>query len=140
MNRPQQLTSDSRVAQIHARHAALTAERAQASTDLARAEQAVTDLLSSRGRPPRELRRRVQRDRDRVMTRLRAIDTEVHQLQAERAALHGRVAAIRAELAQLSRRDDPVIAALTIAQYSERFFALQRELRDLVGADSGAVA
>ena len=54
--------------------------------------------------------------------------------------VHERVAAIRAELAQLSRRDDPVTAALTIAQYSERFFALQRELRDLVGGQPAALA
>ncbi len=137
MNRPQP-TPDSRVAQIHARLAALTTERAQASTDLTRAEQAVTDLLSSRGRPPRELRRRVQRDRDRAKTRLVALEAEGRQLQAELAALQERVAAIRVELAQLSRRDDPVTAALTIAQYSERFFALQRELRDLVGGEPGA--
>ncbi len=140
MNGPQQPPSDSRVAQIHARLEALTTERTQASTDLARAEQAVTELLSPRGRPPRELRRRVQRDRDRVKTRLVAIEAEVRQLQAELAALHERVAAIRAELAQLSRRDDPVTAALTIAQYSERFFALQRELRDLVRGEPAAVA
>jgi chromosome segregation ATPase len=139
MNRAQP-TPDSRVAQIHARLEALTTERADASTDLARAETAVTDLLTSRGRPPRELRRRVQRDRDRAKTRLVAIEAEVRQLQAELAALHGRVAAIRAELAQLSRRDDPVTAGLTIAQYSERFFALQRELRDLVGGEPAAVA
>ena len=98
---------------------------------------AVTDVLSSRSRPPRELRRRVQRDRDRAKTRLLAIEAEGRQLQAELAALHERVAAIRAELAQLSRRDDPVTAGLTIAQYSERFFALQRELRDLVGGPTG---
>ena len=139
MNRAQP-TPDSRVAQIHARLEALTTERADASTDLARAETAVTDLLTLRGRPPRELRRRVQRDRDRAKTRLVAIEADVRQLQAELAALHGRVTAIRAELAQLSRRDDPVIAALTIAQYSERFFALQRELRDLVGGEPAAVA
>ncbi len=139
MNRPQP-TLDSRVAQIHARLEALTTERANASTDLARAETAVTELLTSRGRPPRELRRRVQRDRDRAKTRLVAIEAEGRQLQAELAALHDRVAAIRVELAQLSRRDDPVTAGLTIAQYSERFFALQRELRDLVGAEPGAAA
>lgn len=126
--------------QIHARLEALTTERADASTDLARAETAVTDLLTARGRPPREVRRRVQRDRDRAKTRLVAIETEGRQLQADLAALHARVAAIRAELAQLSRRDDPVTAGLTIAQYSERFFALQRELRDLVGGEPGAVA
>ncbi len=139
MNRPQP-TPDSRVAQIHARLAALRTERPNASTDLARAEQAVTDLLTSRSRPPRELRRRVQRDRDRAKTRLAAIDAEARQLQDELAALQARVAAIRTELAQLSRRDDPVTAGLTIAQYSERFFALQRELRDLVGGEPGAVA
>jgi predicted nucleic acid-binding Zn-ribbon protein len=139
MNRPQP-TPDSRVAQIHARLEALTTERADASTDLVRAETAVTDLLTSRGRPPREMRRRVQRDRDRAKTRLVAIESECRQLQAELAALHDRVAAIRVELAQLSRRDDPVTAGLTIAQYSERFFALQRELRDLVGAEPGAAA
>src|SRR5918998_2593042 len=139
MNRAQP-TPDSRVAQIHARLEALTTERADASTDLARAETAVTDLLTSRGRPPRELRRRVQRDRDRAKTRLVAIEAECRQLQAELMALHERVAAIRAELAQLRRRDDPVTAALTIAQDSERFFALQRELRDLVGGEPAAVA
>jgi len=135
-----QPTSDSRMAQIHARLEALTTERADASTDLARAATAVTDLLTARGRPPREVRRRVQRDRDRAKTHLVAIETEGRQLQADLAALHARVAAIRAELAQLSRRDDPVTAGLTIAQYSERFFALQRELRDLVGGEPGAVA
>ena len=139
MNRAQP-TPDSRVAQIHARLEALTTERADASTDLARAETAVTDLLTSCGRPPRELRRRVQRDRDHAKTRLVAIEADVRQLQAELAALHGRVAAIRAELAQLSRRDDPVTAGLTIAQYSDRFFALQRELRDLVGGEPAPVA
>ena len=82
----------------------------------------------------------MQRDRDRAKTRLVAIEAEGRQLQAELAALHDRVAAIRVELAQLSRRDDPVTAGLTIAQYSERFFALQRELRDLVGAEPGAAA
>ncbi len=126
--------------QIHARLEALTTERADASTDLARAETAVTDLLTARGRPPREVRRRVQRDRDRAKTRLVAIEPEGRQLQADLAALHARVTAIRAELAQLSRRDDPVTAGLTIAQYSERFFALQRELRDLVGGEPGAAA
>ncbi len=139
MNRSQP-TSDSRMAQIHARLEALTTERADASTDLARAETAVTDLLTARGRPPRELRRRVQRDRDRAKTRLVASETEGRQLQADLAALHARVTAIRAELAQLSRRDDPVTAGLTIAQYSERFFALQRELRDLVRGEPGAAA
>ena len=139
MNR-QQPTPDSRVAQIHARLEALTTERADASTDLARAETAVTELLTSRGRPPRELRRRVQRDRDRAKTRLVAIEAEGRQLQDELAALHARVATIRAELAQLSRRDDPGTAGLTIAQYSERFFALQRELRGLVGEEPGAAA
>ena len=128
------------MAQIHARLEALTTERADASTDLARAETIVTELLAARSRPPRELRRRVQRDRDRAKTRLVAIEAECRQLQAELAALHDRVAAIRVELAQLSRRDDPVTAGLTIAQYSERFFALQRELRDLVGAEPGAAA
>jgi predicted nucleic acid-binding Zn-ribbon protein len=137
---PAQPTSDDREAQIHARLAALTTEQVQASSDLTRAETAVTDVLSSRSRPPRELRRRVQRDRDRAKTRLVAIEAECRQLQAELMALHERVAAIRAELAQLSRRDDPVTAALTIAQDSERFFALQRELRDLVGDEPGAVA
>lgn len=137
---PPQPSRDSRVAQIHARLEGLTTERAHASTNLARAETAVTALLTSRGRPPRELRRCVQRDYDRAKTRLMAIEAEVQQLQAEGAALHERVAAIRAELGQLSRRDDPVTAGLTIAQYSERFFALQRELRDLVGGERGGVA
>ncbi len=132
MNRAQP-TAASRVAQIHARLEALTTERSHASADLTRAEQAATAVLTARSRPPRELRRRVQRDRDRAKTRLVAIETGCRQLQAELAALHERVAAIRAELAQLSRRDDPVTAGLTIAQYSERFFALQRELRELVG-------
>ncbi len=100
MNRPQP-TRDSRMAQIHARLEALTTERAHASTDLARAETAVTDLLTARGRPLRELRRRLQRDRDRAKTRLVAIETEGRQLQADLAALHARVAAIRGELAQL---------------------------------------
>ena len=82
----------------------------------------------------------MQRDRDRVKTRLVAIEAEVRQLQDELAALHERIAAIRAELAQLSRRDDPVTAGLTIAQYSDRFFALQRELRDLAGGELATVA
>ncbi|HZG67312.1 MAG TPA: hypothetical protein VEZ12_11245 [Herpetosiphonaceae bacterium] len=139
MNRPQP-TRDSRWEQIHARLETLRTERANVSTDLARAEKAATDLLTTRSRPPRELRRRVQRDRDRVKTRLVAIEAEVRQLQDELAALHERIAAIRAELAQLSRRDDPVTVGLTIAQYSERFFALQRELRDLVGGEPGVAA
>ncbi len=139
MNRSQP-TAGSRVAQIHARLEALTTERSHASADLTRAEQAATAVLTARSRPPRELRRRVQRDRDRAKTRLVAIETECRQLQAELAALHERVAAIRAELAQLSRRDDPVTAGLTIAQYSARFFALQRELRDLVGGAPASVA
>ncbi len=139
MTRPQP-TRDGREAQIHARLETLGTERAHANADLARAEQALTDLLSSRGRPPREVRRRVQRDRDRVRTRLAAIDAEISQLQDELVARRARIAAIRAELAQLDRRDDPETAGLTIAQYSERYFALQRELRDLVGVEPGAQA
>jgi len=126
--------------QIHARLETLGTERAHVSADLARAEQAVTDLLTVRRRPARTLRRTVQRDRDRVKSRLVAIDAAVRQLQDELAALHARVVAIRAELAQLSRRDDPLTAGLTIAQYSERFFALQHELRDLVGGEPGVAA
>ncbi len=139
MNGPQPIP-DSRVEQIHARLDTLSTERANASAELARAEKAVTDLLTSRGRPPRTLRRAVLRDRDRAKTRLVAIEAEVRQLQDELAALHERVAAIRAEFAQLGRRDDPVTVGLTIAQYSERFFALQRELRDLVGGEPGVAA
>ncbi len=71
---------------------------------------------------------------------VRWIKPQCRQLQAELAALHARVATIRAELAQLSRRNDPVTAGLTIAQYSERFFALQHELHDLVGDAPEAVA
>jgi septal ring factor EnvC (AmiA/AmiB activator) len=136
MNGPQTIPG-SRREQIHARLEALRRERATASTDLARANKAA-NLLAARSRPPRALRRDVQRDRDRVKTRLAAIDAEVQQLQDELAMLHERVAAIRAELAQLGRRDDPVTAGLTISEYSERFFALQLELRDLVGLDPGA--
>ena len=139
MNRAEP-THDRREAQIQARLEALGTERTQASADLARAEQALTDLLSSRSRPPRELRRTVQRGRDRARSRLAAIDADVRQLQDELAARRARIAAIRAELAKLDQRDDPVTAGLTITQYSERYFALQRELRDLVGADPGAVA
>ena len=138
MNGPQTIPA-SRREQIHARLEALQRERATASTDLARADKAA-NLLAARSRPPRELRRRVQRDRDRVKTRLVAIEAEVRQLQDELAALHERVAAIRAELAQLSWRDDPVTVGLTISAYSERFFALQLELRDLVGLDPRAAA
>ena len=138
MNGPQTIPG-SRREQIHARLEALQRERATASTDLARADKAA-HLLAARSRPPRALRRDVQRDRDRVKTRLAAIEAEVQQLQDELAMLHERIAAIRAELAQLSRRDDPVTVGLTIAQYSERFFALQRELRDLVGGEPLAVA
>ena len=133
-------TRDSRMEQIHARLETLGTERAHVSADLARAEQAVTDLLTVRRRPARTLRRTVQRDRDRVKSRLVAIDAAVRQLQDELAALHARVVAIRAELAQLSRRDDPLTAGLTIAQYSERFFALQHELRELVGGEPGVAA
>ncbi len=133
-------TRDSRMEQFHARLETLGTERAHVSADLARAEQAVTDLLTVRRRPARTLRRTVQRDRDRVKSRLVAIDAAVRQLQDELAALHARVVAIRAELAQLSRRDDPLTAGLTIAQYSERFFALQHELRDLVGGEPGVAA
>ena len=137
MNGPQTIP-DSRRAQIHARLEALQRERANASADLARADKAAADLLTARSRPPRSLRRGVQRDRDRVKTRLAAIDAEVQHLQDELAERRERVAAIRAELAQLGQRDDPVTAGLTISEYSERFFALQRELRDLVGDDPGA--
>ena len=138
MNGPQPIP-DSRREQIHARLEALQRERATASTDLARADKAA-NLLAARSRPPRALRRDVQRDRDRVKTRLAAIDAEVQHLQDELAALHERLAVIRVELAQLGQRDDPVTAGLTISEYSERFFALQRELRDLVGDDPGAPA
>jgi len=132
-----QPTRNSREAQIHARLETLGTERAHVSADCARAEQALSDLLTSRSRPPRELRRRVQRDRDRVRTRLAAIDVEMRQLQDELVARRERIAAIQAELAQLDRRDDPATARLTIAQYSERYFALQRELRELVGPTQG---
>ena len=47
---------------------------------------------------------------------------------------------VRAELAQLEQRDDPVTAGMTIAHYSERFFALRRELRDLVGGEAAGTA
>ena len=139
MNRPQP-TRDSRVEQIHARLEILGTERANASATLARVEKAVTELLASRSRPPRELRRALQRDRDRVKTRLAAIEVEVRQLQDELTALRARVGAIQAELAQLGRRNDPVTVELTISQYSERLFALQRELRELVGANQGVEA
>ncbi len=138
MNGPQTIPG-SRREQIHARLEALQRERATASTDLARADKAA-NLLAARSRPPRALRRDVQRDRDRVKTRLAAIDAEVQHLQDELAERRERVAAIRAELAQLGQRDAPVTAGLTISAYSERFFALQRELRDLVGDDPGATA
>ncbi len=136
MNGPQTIPG-SRREQIHARLEALQRERATAGTDLARADKAA-NLLATRSRPPRALRRDVQRDRDRVKTRLAAIDAEVQHLQDELAALHERIAAIRVELAQLGQRDDPVTAGLTISAYSERFFALQRELRELGGDDPGA--
>jgi chromosome segregation ATPase len=139
MNGPQ-TTPGSRLEQIQARLETIQRERATASTDLARADKVATNLLAARSRPPRALRRDVQRDRDRVLTRLAAIDAEVQQLQEELAVLHQRVATIRAELAQLGRRDDPVTAGLTIAEYSERFFALKLELRELVGVDPGAAA
>ena len=137
MNGPQ-TPPDNRWEQIHARLEALRRERGHASADLARAEKAATALLTAGRRPERALRRGVQRDRDRAKTRLAAIDAEVQYLEDELAARHARIAAIRAELAQLGRRDDPMTAGLTISAYSERFFALQRELRDLVGEDPGA--
>jgi chromosome segregation ATPase len=139
MNRPQP-TRDSRVEQIHARLELLGTERANASATLARVEKAVTELLASRSRPSRELRRALQRDRDRVKTRLAAIEVEVRHLQDELTALRERVGAIQAELAQLGRRNDPMTIELTISQYSERLFALQRELRELVGANQGVEA
>ena len=86
MNRPHP-TRDSRVEQIHARLEILGTERANASATLARVEKAVTELLASRSRPPRELRRALQRDRDRVKTRLAAIEVEVRQLQEGRYVL-----------------------------------------------------
>ena len=54
--------------------------------------------------------------------------------------LRERLAVVQAELAQLDQRDHPLTAAMTIAHYSERYFALRRELRDLVGDELGVVA
>ena len=132
-------TPDSRLGQLQARLDALRPAQAQATAELAKAEQAVATLLGERRRPPRELRRQVQRDRDRVQTRLAAIAAETQQVEDELAASRERLAVVQTELAQLDQRDHPVTAGMTIAQYSERYFALRRELRDLVGSESGVL-
>ena len=129
-------TSDSRLGQLQARLDALRPARAQATAELAKAEQAAATLLAGRLRPPRELRRQVQRDRDRVQTRLAAITAETRQVEDELAASRERLVMVQAELAQLDQRDHPMTAAMTISQYSERYFALRRELRDLVGGEA----
>ncbi len=54
--------------------------------------------------------------------------------------LRERLAVVQAELAQLDQRDDPMTAGMTIAHYSERYFSLRRELRDLVGDEAETVA
>ena len=126
-------TPDSRLGQLQARLDALLAAQTQATAELAKAEQAVATLLAGRRRPPRELRRQAQRDRDRVQTRLARLAAETRQVEAELLALRERLAVVQAELAQLDQRDQPITAGMTIAQYSERYFALRRELRDLVG-------
>ena len=131
-------TPDSRLGQLQARRDALSAASAQATADLAKAEQAAATLLAGRRRPPRTLRHQLQRDRDRLKTRLAAIVAELRQVEGEVAALRERLVVVRAELAQLDQRDHPMTARMTIAHYSERFFALRRELRDLVGGEAGA--
>ncbi len=130
-------TPDSRLGQLQARLAALRPAHAQATAELAKAEQAVATLLGERRRPPRELRRQVQRDRDRLQTRLAAIAAETQQVEDELMTLRERLAVVQAELAQLDQRDHPVTASMTIAHYSERYFALRRELRDLMGSEPG---
>ncbi len=59
-------TPDSRFGHLQARLNALLPAQEQATADLAKTEQAVTTLLAGRRRPPRELRRLGQRDRDRA--------------------------------------------------------------------------
>ena len=119
---------------------ALLPAQEQAPADLTKAEQAAVTQLAGRQRPPRELRRQVQRDRDRVQTRLATLVAEIRQVEADLMALRERLAVVQAELAQLDQRDDPVTAGMTIAQYSERYFALRRELRDLVGGEAETIA
>ena len=131
-------TPDSRVGQLQARLAALQVAQAQARTALAKAEQAATIQRAGRRRPPRDLVRQLQRERDRCRTRLAAITTELQLGETELVALRERLAVVQAELAQLDQPQHPMRAGLTIAAYSERYFALRRELRDLVGDAAGA--
>ena len=130
-------TPNSRLGQLQARLDALLPAQAQATAELAKAEQALATLLAGRRRPPRELRRQAQRDRDRVQTRHAALATEIRQVEDALAASRERLAVVQTELAQLDQRDHPVTAGMTIAHYSERYFALRRELRDLVGSEPG---
>ncbi len=132
-------TPDSRLGHLQARLDALLPAQAQATADLAKAEQVVATLLAGRRRPPRELRRQAQRERDRVQTRLVTLVAETRQVEDELAALRERLAVVQAELAQLDQRDHPATAAMTIAHYSERYFSLRRELRDLVGGEAGVL-
>ncbi len=132
-------TPDSRFGHLQARLDALLPAQAQATADLAKAEQVAAAELAGRRRPPRELRRQLQRDRDRLQTRLAAIVAEVRQVEDELGASRERLAVVQAELAQLDQRDHPVTASMTIAHYSERYFALRRELRDLVGGEAGVL-
>ena len=128
-------TPDSRLGYLRARRDALHPAHAQATADLAKADKAAAALRTERRRPPRALRRQAQRDRDRLQTRLTAIETKLRQAEGDLAALQERLAVVRAELAQLDQRDHPVTAEMTIAHCSERFFALRRELRDLAGGE-----
>ncbi len=130
-------TPDSRFGHLQGRLNALLPAQEQATADLAKAEQAAATLLAGRRRPSRELRRQAQRDRDRVQTRLATIVAEVQQVEAELMTLRERLAVVQAELAQLDHARTP---GMTIAHYSERYFALRRELRDLVGSEPGDAA
>ncbi len=133
-------TPESRFGQLEARLAALQPAHVEATADLAQAEQAVAALLAAQRRPPRELRRQLQRERDRARSRHAAIAAEMRHVEHDLAAQGERLVVVRAELAQLAQRDHPVTAGMTIAHYSERFFALRRELRDLVGGEGGDTA
>ena len=131
-------TPASRLGQLQARCAALQLAQAQARAALAKAEQAAATRLAGQRRPPRTLVRQLQRDRDRLTTRLAAITAELQEVEADLEALTERLAVVQAAIAQLDQRDHPVTAGMTILQYSERYFALRRELRELVGGDAGA--
>ena len=94
-------TPDSRVGQLQARLAALQVAQVQARTALAKADKAATTQLAGQRRPPRDLVRQLQRERDRCRTRLAAITAELQLGETALVALRERLAVVQAELAQL---------------------------------------